>query len=147
MSHILWRFLSSLRYPLTLVLGLIGMALPGYHLCRFYCPTGGLLTLAPGCSDWPDVLRGALYILPFMLILRWRPVHALFAVLPLLLITAFGGLSGIAMGGYLDMHSIGDVFHLLQHGYAVLLGAAGATLVWYCTSRHIMRFWAALAEP
>lgn len=115
--------------------------------CAAGCTTGGLMTLAPGCSDWPSVLSGALYIVPFMLVLRWRPVHVLFAVLPLLLLTALGGLGGIARGDHLHIDSIGDVFYSLQHGYAVLLGAACATLVWYCTSRQIMRFWAALAEP
>jgi len=152
MSHILWRLLASLRYPLTLLLGVLGMVLPfdGFvcaNGCTSGCTPGELMTLAPGCSDWPNALSGALYIVPFMLILRWRPVHALFAVLPLVLLTALGGLGGIARGDHLYIDSIGDVLHLLQHGYAVLLGAAGGTLVWCCTSRHIMRFWAALAEP
>lgn len=152
MSRIFWRFMSALRYPLSVLLALIGMVLPvdGFVCafdCASACSTGGLMTLTPACSDWPDVLSGALYVVPFMLILRWRPLHALFALLPLVLLTALGGLGGIARGDPRYIDSIGDVFYWLQHGYAVLLGAAAGMLVWYCSSRHIMRFWAALAAP
>ncbi|WP_395792531.1 hypothetical protein [Aquimonas sp.] len=147
MSHILRRFMPSLRYPLTLLLGLVGMALPGYSLCSFYCTTSGLMTLDPGCSDWPEVLRGALYMVPFLLVLPWRPAHALFAVVPVVLMSAFGGLYEMAMGSYLSIDSMGDLFAWLQHSYAVLLGAACASLIWFASSRRIMRFWAALAEP
>lgn len=147
MSRILRRCLLASQYPLILVLGLMGMALPGHYLCRFYCPTHGLLTLAAGCSDWPDVLRGALYILPFMLILKWRPGHAWFAAVPALLITSLGGLYEVASGSGFNSESLESAFALLLHGYDVLLGAGCAMLVWYCSSQRIMRFWAALAEP
>jgi hypothetical protein len=147
MSHIFLRFMSSLRYPLTLLLGLVGMALPGYSMCGLYCPTSGLMTFTAGCSDWPDVLRGALYIVPFMLILPWRPAHALFAAVPAVLITALGGVYELAMGVSFSSDYLEHVFVRLQEGYAVLLGAVCAALVWYLTSKHIMRFWAALAEP
>jgi hypothetical protein len=114
---------------LSIVLAVWGLALvPPYSGPFSGCLVEPWLTLVPGCSNWDEVLRGALFVLPFAVLHRGRWLSPAIASSILLLFALLGGVDSARSGEAQAYHF---PYHLLDGfaaGYPLFLGGLAVLL-------------------
>lgn len=72
--------------------------IPMYGLPFSGCPKIGYTTLELGCSSWPEFSRGALLVIPILLISNHKFLLSTLSILFTLVLATFGGLYNIRVG-------------------------------------------------
>lgn len=129
---------NLIRALIGIALGVIGFALiPSYGGPFIGCEGSRWLTLELGCSYWPEILRGALFVLPIAILAPRHWILPVIAVALLFILSFLGGIEGIQTGRYLSIGSIADIYHLFLGSYQNFLGGFLVIIVWGIILRNL----------
>ena len=115
----------------------LGTILPSYGL-----PFGGCdrAVFAPGCSDWPDVVRGFGFLLILLVIGPRKSVYLIVSLIMFAIICLTDGLLLLKTGELFSIKSIEEFIWLIQRGLDYFVGGIVA-LGMYIAVIHLWKFY------